>query len=233
MTKIIAVFEPQGRCRERQLPPSILLPHCSRRKKRVLLIDMDGQAKPSRNPAVSPSKRNGRCTERWKANIPYRYSSWKTVFSVVPSLPRFVGDRIRAYQRAGAGINTKRADCKIALKPVNSTISWLTVRPRWVCWHWTPSHRRISWLSRYRRSSSPCAEWQRLQMWSGLSRNVLNPNLNIGGIVITQFWQAQDAQQKCGGTNQRIVLRQGIQDRHPGQCIIGRSSDKRHEYLWV
>ena len=48
---------------ERQLPPSILLPHCSRRKS-VYCSSTWTVRQTSRNPAVSPSKRNGRCTER-------------------------------------------------------------------------------------------------------------------------------------------------------------------------
>ena len=43
--------------------PSILLPHCSRRKS-VYCSSTWTVRQTSRNPAVSPSKRNGRCTER-------------------------------------------------------------------------------------------------------------------------------------------------------------------------
>ena len=44
----------------------------------------------------------------------------------------------------------------------------------------------------------------------------LNPKLAIGGIVITQFDQTQDTEQKCGRTRQGFILRKGVQDRYTG-----------------
>ena len=84
------------------------------KKKRVLLIDMDGQANLTESCGLSIRRGTDgvRSDEGGEYTLPV--FELENGLSVVPVLPRFVGDRIRAYQRAGAGINTKRADCKIA-----------------------------------------------------------------------------------------------------------------------
>lgn len=62
-------------------------------------------------------------------------------------------------------------------------------------------------------------------------RERLNPNLNIGGIVITQFDKRKTLNKKRVGNHQRFILRQSVQDCHKGQRGTGRSPDKGKEHF--
>ena len=84
--------------------------------KKVLLIDLDGQANLTLYFIPNEDEIETSIFDSLVNGVPLPVKHIRENLDLVPSsvLPRFVGDRIRAYQRAGAGINTKRADCKIA-----------------------------------------------------------------------------------------------------------------------
>lgn len=63
-------------------------------------------------------------------------------------------------------------------------------------------------------------------------RERLNPGLSIGGIVITQFDKRKTLNKACRA-HQRFFLRQGVQDRHPGQRGSGGSSYQGSEHFRV
>ena len=64
-------------------------------------------------------------------------------------------------------------------------------------------------------------------------RQRLNPGLNIGGIVITQFDKRKTLNKSVSELINDSFSRQGVQDRHPGQRGSGGSPYQGSEHFRV